>query len=101
MQIVINMRHTDKKNVSRDYRDPKRRKFPTKITIKGLHNHAVNNADALRELRVNPVIKVMFDTYFELGKFSMYVQLLMTQISISDPYIFLIFLVNCLYSHYL
>ena len=79
MQIVINMRHANRKNVSRDFRDLKRRKFPTKITLKGLHNHAVTNADALRELRVNPEIKAMFDTYFELGEFKIYMQLLKTR----------------------
>ena len=66
-KITVRIRHIDQENIWKA-KDKKRAKFPTIITIQGLHNHQVVNADALKELRVLPKIKELFFTYFDLGK---------------------------------
>ena len=41
--------------------------FPTVITLSGKHNHSQVSAEALRQGRVLPKTKKMFEGYFEQG----------------------------------
>ncbi|XP_064092423.1 uncharacterized protein LOC135205589 [Macrobrachium nipponense] len=65
--ITISIRHSNEKSIKKDFKDRKRAQFPAIITLKGLHDHSLETANALRELRVLSDIKKMFNTYFEIG----------------------------------
>lgn len=43
-------------------------KYPCFITLKGLHNHSLQSAEALNQLRVLPETRDTFIKYFEQGK---------------------------------
>ena len=62
MSVLIQHVTTATKRRFKDIRD-----FPTNITLSGKHNHSVSSAEALRQGRVLPKIRRMFEGYFEQG----------------------------------
>ena len=47
--------------------------MPAVIEIFNAHNHSTKSADALRQLRVLPQTKNAFDTYFDQGKGTIFI----------------------------
>lgn len=46
------------------------RAFPCFMTIRGNHNHPIDMAEVLNELRVSPCTREMFNSYFSQGIYS-------------------------------
>lgn len=62
MDVTIKIVH---KKAARS--DPLLKDFPCFVKIQGNHNHPVDSADALNQLRVQPGTREMFYKYFEQG----------------------------------
>ncbi|KAG0703523.1 hypothetical protein GWK47_002800 [Chionoecetes opilio] len=60
----VRIRKVHKDSARRDAMMPS---YPCFITICGVHNHSTSSADALRQLRVLPGTKEIFEKYFDIG----------------------------------
>ncbi|KAG0730309.1 hypothetical protein GWK47_028495 [Chionoecetes opilio] len=64
VRMDVTIRKVHKDSARRDAMMPS---YPCFITICGVHNHSTSSADALKQLRVLPGTKDIFEKYFHIG----------------------------------